>query len=209
MRTILLLPCLLAVTAATASPPTVGDEHLPTPIPQGYVIGHRQDVGSMAITELVPEGESVENWTQMYTVLIVRNMKQDDAIAVYRAEMERGWKAACESTKVHSIREGVENGYPFSLWLQSCELNKSVGRPEVTFFKAIGGADALYVVQKAFRYDPSKDDVIAATQYLRDIEACDLKREGHPCPDYMRQEPERVDAVPEPAPLPAPASDEG
>ena len=47
---------------------------------------------------------------------------------------------------------------------------------------AIRGNDSLYVVQKAFRFDTSKERIEEATRFLRAVLVCDTRTEVHPCP---------------------------
>ena len=45
------------------------------------------------------------------------------------------------------------------MWALGCKRNPATGKPEMTWFKALAGIDSFYVVQKAFKFVPSKDQV--------------------------------------------------
>ena len=62
----------------------------------------------------------------------------------------------------------------------TCPTNKQTGKPEWTWFKAIQGNDSFYVVQKAFRFEPSQEQVVEWTKYLRRVSVCDSRRNSCP-----------------------------
>jgi hypothetical protein len=80
------------------------------------------------------------------------------------------------------VAQGPENGYPAAVWLLSCPRNRETGKPEITWFKAIQGNDSFYVVQKAFRFEPAKEQVAKWTQYLRGVAVCDSRLAERRCP---------------------------
>ena len=49
-------------------------------------------------------------------------------------------------------------------------------------FKAIQGNDSFYVVQKAFKFSPSREQVVTWTRYLRKIAVCDSRLPERRCP---------------------------
>jgi hypothetical protein len=61
-------------------------------------------------------------------------------------------------------------------------LNKATGKPEITWFKAVRGNDSFYVVQKAFKFTPSAEQVTTWTQYLRGVAVCDTRLPDRTCP---------------------------
>ena len=66
--------------------------------------------------------------------------------------------------------------------MQVCPLNQATGKPEITWFKAIQGNDSFYVVQKAFKFMPTNEQVVAWTQYLKSVQVCDTRIKGRECP---------------------------
>ncbi len=177
----LLLPFALLgwLTASTANAQLV-DENLLWPLPEGYKIGFQNKANGILMTEAVPTGETVESWTEMVTVQIFYGRKSPPAQA--KASMENLWTRDCEGSTSHPVFSGQENGYPVVLWLMSCPLNKQSGKPEITWMKAIGGNDSLYVIQKAFKFEPSKEQIVQWTQYLRKVAVCDTRRPDRSCP---------------------------
>jgi hypothetical protein len=178
---LLFLPILLlAWLTASAATAQLVNENLLWPLPEGYKIGFQNKANGILMTEAVPTGETVESWTEMVTVQIFYGRKSPPAQA--KASMETVWARECPGSSSNPIFSGDENGYPVVLWLMSCPLNKQSGKSEITWMKAIGGNDSLYVVQKAFKFEPSKEQIVQWTQYLRKVAVCDTRRPDRSCP---------------------------
>lgn len=157
------------------------NENLWQNLPNGYKVGFQDRQGNMVMTEMVPQAETVNNWTEIITTQIFLGMKNVTPDQ-FQAFMTKSLLAACKDSEVIPITKGEENGYAFSIWLQACPLNPSTGKPEKTWFKAIKGNDSFYVVQKAFKFDPSKEQITQWMQFFRSIMVCDTRLADRPCP---------------------------
>lgn len=157
------------------------DENLLQNLPKGYKIDFQAKQGNMVMTEMVPQTETTKNWTEMVTTQIFLGMKNATP-EQFQAFMAKSWLATCKGSEVTPITQGEENGYAFSIWLLTCPLNKSTGKPENTWFKAIKGNDSFYVVQKAFKLEPSKEQITEWMQYFRSVMVCDTRLADRPCP---------------------------
>ncbi|MFA7293654.1 MAG: hypothetical protein WC023_15550 [Rhodocyclaceae bacterium] len=173
-----LLVGLLLATGAVAE--MVG-ENLVQGLPTGYKIVYQGEQGPIRTTEVAPEAESPEAWTELLTTQIYLGLKSVSP-AQFEAESQRKWLDACKEGKFSAIASGEEKGYPFAVWMLSCPYSKAPGRPEITWFKALRGADNFYVVQKAFRFEPSHEQVGLWMQYLKQISLCDSRLPERPCP---------------------------
>jgi hypothetical protein len=131
------------------------------------------------LTEFIPNGETVDDWTEMLTVQIFRNLK-DVAPAAFLQNIGAQWVNTCPETPKDSIRSGQVNGYPVSMLVLRCPKSPSTGKPETTVFRVIRGKDALYSVQHAWRTVPSEE----AQQALAKSTVCDTRDPGHPCPSF-------------------------
>lgn len=180
----LLLPLSLAFPSMCLAELT--DENLLQNLPNGYKVDFQSKQRNMVMTEWVPHTETVKNWTEMVTTQIFLGMKNASP-EQYQALMAKSWLAACKGGEVAPIAKGVENGYAFSIWVQTCPLNQLTGKPENTWFKAIKGNDSFYLVQKAFRFDPSKDQITQWMQYFRSVIVCDTRLADRPCPRLEKQ----------------------
>ncbi|THF67420.1 hypothetical protein E6C76_03380 [Pseudothauera nasutitermitis] len=178
----LLYFCLLAPSVCLAQ---LSDENLLQSFPQGYKVDFQTKKGNMVMTEMVPQAETVDNWTEMITTQIFLGMKNATP-EQFQAFMSKAWLTACKDGGVAPIAKGEENGYPFSIWVQDCPLNPATGKPEKTWFKAIKGNDSFYVVQKAFKFEPSREQVVQWMQYFRSIVVCDTRLADRPCPELEK-----------------------
>ena len=179
----LLMSLLLAFPSVCLA--KMADENLLQNLPNGYKVDFQAKQGNMVITEMVPQRETVNNWTEMVTTQIFLGMKNATP-EQFQAFMAKSLSAACKGSEVIPITKGEENGYAFSIWLQACPLNQSTGKPEKTWFKAIKGNDSFYVVQKAFKFDPSKEQITQWMQFFRSIMVCDTRLADRPCPELAK-----------------------
>jgi hypothetical protein len=176
---ILFLTLLTALSLATPAL-AFENENLLVAVPKGYKPDYNAKNARGIVTEMVPQNESVKNWTEMVTVQIFFRIKPGpDA---FRERIAQGWAKSCKGASAHAIAQGQENGYAFAVWLLACPRNPQTGKPEWTWFKAIQGNDSFYVVQKAFKFEPAREQVVAWTRYLKGVSVCDTRGSEHRCP---------------------------
>jgi hypothetical protein len=176
------LQCALILAASGASAAGAGleNENLLMALPPGYKIGFNEKKPDMLITEFVPDKETVENWTEMVTMQIFYRLKTTPH--QFMKTMDKGWRAACPDTQdPHIIADVPENGYPTRVWLSYCPKNPQSGKPEITWFKAVQGNDSFYLVKKAFKFQPDKEQITRWMNYLRDVSVCDSRIADRAC----------------------------
>lgn len=156
-------------------------ENLIAVVPPGFEMGHEDQSGSFIITEMVRNGETVENWTTLITVEIFLGEKTVTP-QQYQQMLTERWFGACENSETYPVADGEENGYPFVLWQLYCPLNGSLQTVEYTYLKAIQGNDSFYLVQVAFRHEPSNDEITQWMQYLKGVQVCDSRLPDRACP---------------------------
>jgi hypothetical protein len=179
--------CTLTILAAPflAAPGfALENETLLVAMPKGYKPDYQAKNAREMITEMVPQNETVHNWTEMVTVQIFYNARL--GVDAARDRIAQGWVKTCTDATAHKITQGNENNYPFAVWMLSCPRNDETGKPEWTWFKAIQGNDSLYVVQKAFKFEPAQAQVIEWTRYLKSVSVCDTRGREHPCPSGVK-----------------------
>ena len=159
-------------------------ENLLVAMPAGYKVGYTKHAPKGVITEMVPAAETVGAWTEMVTVQIFFGMH--DSVSGFRLRMEKLWAQSCAGAKSAPVSGGIENGYVVTIWRQSCPLNRQTGQPETTLFKAIAGRDSFYVVQKAFKFEPSPDAAAEWARYLDTVSVCDTRIPERACPRGMQ-----------------------
>jgi hypothetical protein len=168
---------LLAIPAARAQ---LVNENLLVSFPPGYKVGFQDRKQNLQMTEMIPDGETIENWTEMITVQIFFGMKATPE--QFRDRLASGWMAACREGGVHAVDGGKENGYAMLTWVLSCPLNPGTRKPEITWVKAVQGNDSFYVVQKAFKFMPSQEQAARWLKFLTDVKVCDSRLPDRTCP---------------------------
>ena len=141
--------------------------------------------------EIVPQNETVDSWTEMISTQI--SLGENNAnLAQFHKSIKQQWLAQCKDGTVTPPVTGNENGYAYASWVMRCMLNPSTGKPEIAFVKTIQGNDSFYVVQKAFKFQPSDEQTERWSQYLRRIMVCDTRLADRPCPDLKKHDFEEI-----------------
>ncbi len=178
-----LLPITVIALLGTAhawAQPALQAENLLVAQPAGFKVGYQANKDNTAISEWVPEGQSVDSWTQMLTVQVFRGSKV--APATFLQGIGKQWSDACPGSAGKGIFTGQTNGYVVSMLVLRCPKNPTTGKPETTAFRVIKGGDALYSVQRAFRSEPSDTELDDVMHYLAKVSVCDTRAPNHPCP---------------------------
>jgi hypothetical protein len=174
---------LIGGTAAVALGQSLLDaENLLVAPPKDFKIGFQSNHDNRLMTEWVPAAETVEDWTQMLTVQIYRGATVDAATFLQR--VGKLYTDDCPGTTAKGIYTGQVNGYVVSMLLLKCPKNPGTGKPETTAFRVIKGKDALYSVQRAWRADPSDQEVDDVLHALAKVTVCDTRAPEHPCPSF-------------------------
>ena len=159
-----------------------GEEKFLMPKVPGYVTGFIDRTSKMLMIELVPEGQTVDAWTDMITFQIFRQ-RADLKPEAYEKRLVTLWTDRCPGSEYLPITNSVENGYPSSFFFLYCPLNPQTNQPEATFFKTFQGRDAFYSAQKAFKSKPDKAQVAQWGEFFRKVAVCDSRLTDHACPD--------------------------
>lgn len=175
-----LFALFFTLSAACAALAQLANENLLVKLPAGYKVAFQNKQANVQMTELVPASEAVGNWTEMVTIQIFHGLKTTPG--QFRDRLEKRWLASCPGSEGQQIAKSAENGYQSLVWLLSCPRNPGTGKPEITFFKAVQGNDSFYVVQKAFKFTPSKDQVTQWVGYLGTVTVCDSRLRDRQCP---------------------------
>lgn len=157
------------------------NENLLAAIPAGFKIDYQGKENNFVINEMVPQSESVKDWTTLITVEIFLGEKNTTP-EQYQQTLTERWFNACNDSESYPVADGEENGYKFVLWQLYCPLNQSTQTMEYTYLKAIQGNDSFYLVQVAFRHAPSPDDITQWINYLKDVQVCDSRIAEQACP---------------------------
>lgn len=176
---LIILAAFATPALAWASSP-IEAENLLQGLPNGFKIAAQSSQGTLDTTEMIPQQETLDDWSTMITTQVYHGLKiRADEL---QAGLGQQFSQACPGAESQKLLADRANGYEYSLWSHQCPLNPGTGKPEHMYMKAWEGNDALYVVQYAFRYAPSNDDITGAATYLTKVMVCDSRVADRACP---------------------------
>jgi hypothetical protein len=198
----LLLICLgCSTTSALASDATsdaISDattEQLSAQIPNGWVHVRSNKLANLSSSEWLPSG-TIGDWQQKITLEAMQVDDLPDPIEFVRGLAE-SQQRVCSEFADHAVFAGFENGYPTTVHILECGINKRTQKPLLTMVKAIRGNAAFYTVIRIWRLEPAEEnpsddtatmpiddvEVAAWAALLRKIKLCDPALDAHPCGD--------------------------
>jgi hypothetical protein len=152
-------------------------------MPSGYKVAFETRKGNLRHVEMIPQAESLKGWTEMLTTQIFFGGVPQGSPTKFYDWVSTRWRASCPGATAQLLRQGTERGYPFAFWMLTCDRVPATGRPEHTWFKAIQGRDSFYLVQKAWRREPGRDEIVTWSKFLRQVAVCDTSAQAEKaCP---------------------------
>ncbi|RMH17565.1 MAG: DUF4124 domain-containing protein [Gammaproteobacteria bacterium] len=157
-------------------------------VPHGYIMGYQASLGGQSIYELVPSGESVEDWSEMITVFSQDGGGGIDLEGYYddsRSRMKLGCKEESESELIDMEEH---EGFKDALWYLACPELESVGsvavlsgKPEYVLSRAIKGRGNFFLISKMWRFEPSQEQLDEWEKNLKAASICNEKLSEIPC----------------------------
>ena len=114
------------------------NEILLVEVPAGFKIDYQTEQNKLIISEMVPEAETVNDWTTLVTVQIFPGLTNPTP-EQYQDSLTQSWFDSCNNSKSYPVADGEENGYNFVLWKLFCPLNPATQKVEYAYLKAIQG----------------------------------------------------------------------
>lgn len=179
--------CSSSAPRLQAGSTTVGEQLL-YPLPDGYTVVTRAKEGKREHVELVPEGQTSKESTDMIIAQVTRDGGVEETPVEFANSVAARWKQACAASFAEVLDSGQSNGYPYAFWWMACTRDGSEGTTEHTYAKAIAGKDGFYVVQKAWRSSPAPEQVRQWNEtFFSQVLLCDSRApQEHPCPAGAR-----------------------
>ena len=178
-RTLIMLLCLFFPFHIISE--ELNGENLLFIPPDDYQMGFSDRKNDMFISEWFLDGQTQNDWSEMVTVQVFYNYPtreinnfQDKFIGVI--------VDTCEDGRGLSITSGEEYGYSFNFFMTICGKNPNTQKPEYTMIKVISGSDALYIIQKAWKYEPSDAQIQDWSKSVSRVFLCDSRNVSAPCP---------------------------
>ena len=196
---------IVAALFSTVAYAAIDGEILMQPMLKGYKLGWQNINSERNWQEYVPEGETVDNWTTMVTTQIFFKMAQTTPPEFLQGMAHR-CGVACPNAMLDTFLPNMpkpagmysaqSNGYPISMMFLRCPENPQTHKPENTLVRAIQGKDSFYVVQYAFKFEPTQPQIGEAMDYLKTVIACDTRTTDHPCPNLAAQGFKKIEQPP-------------
>ncbi|WP_022723910.1 hypothetical protein [Rhodopseudomonas sp. B29] len=176
----MLRPVVAVLLAALLPALAHAEEQMLLKPPKGFKVVAEAKTDKEATTAMVPDGQSIANWTDRLTTQTL--FKQADLTpAAYRERVEKAAAAECPGASFEKIKDGTENLYPMASWIEKCPKAKDGGKPEVTWWKAVQGRDSFHVVRRTLRLEPDAKLVKTLTSFFDATRLCDTRVPGQRC----------------------------
>lgn len=185
LAAIVLAAGLLAAPALSQE----GGERLYVLPPHGWQIGFHGRQGEIELTELVPPGQTIQDWSQMLTIQIISGEPNKTAQDIMNAQLERV-RSECADAGAGPASPGVENGYETVIRAVACTRSKRYGKGELNLYKVLRGHERIYVVARSWRGEPFEkahvpvppETTMEWLNFMNRVVVCDSRDAKHPCP---------------------------
>ena len=174
-----------------APPVDTGSEVIHFIVPEGSKKAFQANRPGFQIVEYVPETQSIEQWTDMLTVLIIERSTAPD-IDAFLDRMTNTFHLGCA---IESIVEApvrfLDGQYPAGIQVAICGKSKKFGTANVVMYKMIQGSRGFYQVQRAWNFPAvvrSQDVPLTtamrdgAMEQLAPVHLCDRQAPSQNCP---------------------------
>lgn len=119
------------------------------PDEEGWTVANDQDNAKMHLVEVVRKGETLENWSQLGTMMAFKNTHVPD-ISVVSKGLKDSHKSHCSDVHliVHTVEQDRE--YPRSIFSLECS-KESDGTAESGVWMATQGKSSLYLIFRSIK----------------------------------------------------------
>lgn len=201
MRRIAACLCVaLSLAISAAAPAQQGrrpaKETLVFRIPPGFKLAFQNHRPDQSIFEFIPEGQTVENWDEMVTYMVLPGGQSREP-REFNETMRQLWHRQCGKLSGPPIDQKEQKGYAVSILLIDCEhfdrtkASKGivVRDREILLSKAVRGRDALHILQRAWHGDMGAETpldrrgqaLLDWTATISSSEICDGRIPDMPC----------------------------
>lgn len=150
-------------------------------IPEGFVLGHHDSDTASEIFEYIPEGETVYDWSQMFTVMEMGPIARVSP-GYFLQMLEQQAPQKCPGSTGQDFSESSISGFAAARMRIDCPLNPETQKPETFLVIAISTNKSFYMVQYAWRSVPDDTAIAAGFDFINQVSLCDLKNAALPCP---------------------------
>jgi hypothetical protein len=176
---------LAAILWWAAAPAVAVGERIAAPPLPDFVIGYeaRDPNYDMAISEEVPAGQNVQEWTRMVTTQRMGGLAARVSVQAFLQAMADGLPASCPGAATSPVKTSVVGGRAAARMEVACPRLASTGKPETFLILAIAGPRDIHVKQVAFRGGHRPADVVWARGFLDRVSFCAADNRRGVCAD--------------------------
>ena len=145
-----------------------------------FELGYENNTDELLMAEYVPVGETVQDWSQMITIQSFIDYRPE-SLESFATRFTQLVIEECSTSDQEIIWSDVQYGYKFLVLVISCDVNMGTGLPENMMVKAIQGDDALYLVQKAWKYEPTDGELEGWFEELGSFIVCGKNNDFSMC----------------------------
>ncbi|PCJ20444.1 MAG: hypothetical protein COB04_04090 [Gammaproteobacteria bacterium] len=156
-------------------------ENLVYQAPDRWTMSYDKKTDKHWMTGWTPEDQERDSWQDMLSIQVVYNATSKNPVQFIKG-MAKSAEKACPGSKGKIWEEGERDGYQYVIWFHDCKKNPNTQQMEVSILKAMLGSDNFYVLQRAWRSEPSKSDLEQWATYLKKASICDTRFESVACP---------------------------
>lgn len=175
------LGLILAGLLSAAAPAAAPAEWLSKPEVAGFVVGYEASNAEQSILELVPQGETVQNWSAMITDQRLGGLAKRATPRQFAELMANGMAKGCPGGKVTRIIDLKIDQRPAAQLYAECPLNPDSGKPEAFIGLLVAGEDDLHSRQVAWRKLPTLAEVNWAEEILAGTRLCTAGSKAKGC----------------------------
>jgi hypothetical protein len=158
--------CAVMLLAFRPSPAfALPDEYLYCDPPRGWSITESRSTPKEAFSEIRPEGEKANGWSQIITVQTLFG-RSDLLPSRWCEGFQVQMKEVCSNLSFSKVTIFRDNGFSAARMMMYCpdlseceripdNLRKHKG--EITYIKVIRGLNHFYIIQRAWRGEPFED----------------------------------------------------
>lgn len=131
-------------------------------LPQGWQIGHEDSSDAAYIMEIIPKGQSVDSWTDMFTVQGLRGLAKRYSPEEMTSLIAKTHVPVCKETLVYRLLSAKDiSGHPAQTSIIGCgKVNQNhqtgvkKGMGEIAYYTVIKGQEDYYIFHKSHRSTP-------------------------------------------------------
>lgn len=176
----LALALLVPAASAQVAPPPDTQALVVTPPPSFKVAVRRgQPDGAMQMTEMVPDGQTLEDWQEMITIQHFPNMRDVDPTALAGRWTQR-FISECPKAEAARLPQNPVSGWPaVRVYIHTTDCGPAPAESVLALI--VAGRDGLHMVQHAWRPRPPSHAELGST--MASFDQARLCETGHPdCP---------------------------